>query len=59
MSDQTTERSDSGEIELSDVERRRRKIRNIAIGLSLAGLVVIFYIATLVRLGSNALNKPY
>ncbi len=59
MAESTQETRQTNEIELTDVERRRRRIRNIAIGLSLAGLVVIFYIATLVRLGSNALNKPY
>lgn len=37
---------------------RRRRARNLAIGLALAGMVVLFYIATLVRLGANALNRP-
>jgi hypothetical protein len=38
-------------------ERRRRK-RSIAIALALAALVVMFYVATLVRLGGNVLNRP-
>ena len=37
---------------------RRQRARNIAIGLALAGLVVVFYVATLVRLGSHVLNRP-
>lgn len=37
---------------------RRQRARNIAIGLSLAGLVVLFYVATLVRLGSHVMNRP-
>ena len=38
--------------------QRRRKMRSIAIGLALAALVVLFYVATLVRLGGNVLNRP-
>jgi hypothetical protein len=38
-------------------ERRRRQMRSIAIGLALAGLVILFYAATIVRLGGNALMK--
>ena len=37
---------------------RRQRARNIAIGLSLAGLVILFYVATLVRLGSHVINRP-
>jgi len=37
---------------------RRRKMRSIAIALALAALVVLFYVATLVRLGGNFLNRP-
>ncbi len=36
-------------------EQRRR---SIAIALVLGALVVVFYVATIVRLGPNALNKP-
>ena len=42
----------------SDDERsRRQRHRSLAIALGLGGLVVIFYVATLVRLGPNALRK--
>jgi ferric-dicitrate binding protein FerR (iron transport regulator) len=37
---------------------RRRRMRSIAIALALAGLVVLFYVATLVRLGGNVFNRP-
>jgi hypothetical protein len=37
---------------------RRRRTRSIAIALALAALVVLFYVATLVRLGGNVLNRP-
>ena len=37
---------------------RRRKMRSIAIALALGALVVLFYVATLVRLGGNVMNRP-
>ena len=37
---------------------RRRRMRSIAIALALAALVIVFYVATLVRLGGNVLNRP-
>jgi len=37
---------------------RRRRMRSIAIALALPGLVVLFYVATLVRLGGNVFNRP-
>ena len=36
---------------------RRRKARSLGIALGLGALVVIFYVATLVRLGPNAIKK--
>jgi hypothetical protein len=38
--------------------QRRRKMRSIGIAIALGALVVIFYIATIVRLGSNVMNRP-
>ncbi len=38
--------------------QRRRRVRSIAIALALAALVVIFYVATIVRLGGNVMNRP-
>ena len=37
---------------------RRRRMRSIAIALALGGLVILFYVATLVRLGGNVMNRP-
>jgi hypothetical protein len=37
---------------------RRRRMRSIAIALALVALVIVFYVATLVRLGGNVLNRP-
>ena len=41
-----------------DEATRRQHVRSIAIGLILAALVVIFYAATIVRLGGNVMNRP-
>ncbi len=38
--------------------RRRQRTRSIAIGVALAALVALFYIATIVRLGGNVFNRP-
>ena len=41
----------------SDAAKRRQRMRSTAIALALAALVVLFYVATIVRLGPNALRK--
>ena len=38
--------------------QRRQRIRSLAIALALAAMVTLFYVATIVRLGSNVLNRP-
>ncbi|MGE0769745.1 MAG: hypothetical protein AB7L90_25180 [Hyphomicrobiaceae bacterium] len=40
-----------------DESKRRQRMRSLAIGLALGALVIIFYVATIVRLGPNALRK--
>lgn len=40
-----------------DEHRRRQRMRSLAIGLALGALVILFYVATIVRLGPNALRK--
>jgi hypothetical protein len=45
----------------ADEERerlRRQRTRSLAIALALAALVALFYLATIVHLGGNALNRP-
>jgi hypothetical protein len=37
---------------------RRRRLRSIAIALALAALVVLFYVATIVRRDGNVLHRP-
>jgi hypothetical protein len=38
-------------VELTDAQRRARRMRNLAIGGCLLGLVAIFYVATIVKIG--------
>lgn len=40
-----------------DEQKRRQRMRSLAIGLALAALVTVFYVATIIRLGPNALRK--
>lgn len=43
-------------ITLTDDQRRRRRSRSIAIAVILAGLVVLFYVITMVKLASTAVD---
>lgn len=50
--------ADDEGIRLSEEERRRRRRRSIAIGLALAGVVLLFYVLTIVKMGPEILNRP-
>ena len=41
-------------IKLNEAQKKSRRGRNIALGLVLAGLVVLFYVVTLVKVGGVA-----
>lgn len=43
---------------LSEEARRRQRMRSWAIAGILLFLVIAFYAATIVRLGSNVMNRP-
>ncbi len=43
---------------LTEEQKRRQRIRSIVIALSLAMLAVLFFLVTIVRLGSNVGNRP-
>jgi len=45
-------------VEMTAAQKKARRSRNIAIGLSLAALVVLFYVITLVKFGPAILNRP-
>lgn len=46
-------------IELTDRQKRARRLRSIALALVLAALVVIFYIATIVKFGPAILDRAF
>ncbi len=45
-------------IDVSDAAAKAQRKRNVAIGIALVLLVVVFYGATLVKLGSNPPEIP-
>lgn len=45
-------------VSLTPEERRRQRVRNVAIGLVLGALFILFYVLTIARLGSNVFNRP-
>jgi hypothetical protein len=51
------EPNDNG-IVLSEEQKRRQRVRSIAIALSLGALVLLFYLVTIVKLGPGVLNRP-
>ncbi|MEQ8824731.1 MAG: hypothetical protein RIC14_10190 [Filomicrobium sp.] len=46
------------EAEVEAMRVKRQRMRSIAIAVGLGVLVVLFYAATIVHLGGNALNRP-
>jgi hypothetical protein len=47
----------ASEAAISAAEMKRRRMRSIAIALSLGFLVAMFYAATIVHLGGNVANR--
>ena len=45
-------------VTLTAAQQKARRNRNIAIGVALAVLVVLFYVATVVKFGPAILNRP-
>lgn len=43
--------------EWSDEDNKRRRRRSIAIALILVGMVALFYVITIVRLGGNVADR--
>lgn len=44
---------DPDRVQLNEEQKKRRRSRSIAIGLSLAAMVVLFYVITIVKMGGN------
>ena len=45
-------------VRLTPEQLRRRKALSVAIAISLAVLVGLFYVVTIAKLGANVLNRP-
>lgn len=43
---------------LTDEQIKRRRQRSLVIGLVLAGLALLFYLVTLVKLGPGVVDRP-
>ena len=44
--------------QLTEAQIKTRRRRSIALALVLAGLVAIFYVLTIVKMGPGVLNRP-
>ncbi len=40
-------------------QAKERNMRNIVLGLSLVGFVILIFVVTLVKLGGNVANRPF
>ena len=49
--------NDQTPVQLTEEQKRSRRSRNIALGLIVAGLVVMFYVITVVKLGGAVLQR--
>jgi len=47
-----------GGIRLTEQQLRARRSRSIAIALALGAFVVVIFVVTIVKLGSNVLTRP-
>lgn len=44
-------------VKLTEAQRKSRRNRNVALGLVLAGLVILFYAITIVKIGGEWLDE--
>ncbi len=57
MSVAMTEKPEPG-IVLTEVQKRQRRNRSIALAVTLGALVLLIYVVTVVKLGPGVLNRP-
>ena len=58
MNETADQRQPETSIRLTEQQLRARRARSIAIALALGAFVVLVFVVTLVRLGSNVLTRP-
>lgn len=49
---------DKNGVRLTEAQQRRRRGRSVAIALVLGGLVLLFYVVTLVKMGGGFVGRP-
>lgn len=49
---------DEDRVTLTDSQKKARRSRSLAIGLALAGFVLVMYIVTIVKMGPAILDRP-
>jgi len=58
MSISMTEPSQEPGIVLTAEQKRRQRARSVALGLALGALALLFFVVTIVKLGSGVLTRP-
>lgn len=48
---------DNKGITLTDEQKKKRRSRSIAIAVALGGLVLLFYVVTIIKLGPGVLDR--
>lgn len=43
---------------LSPAQQRSRRLRNVALALAIAVLVVLFYVVTIAKMGAGFIDRP-
>ena len=56
---QRCERKTPGPAALDAQAKRRQRVRSLAIAWALAGIALMFFLVTIVRLGANVAHRPY
>ena len=57
MTGMGSEQDTSQGIVLTDDQKRKQRRRSVALGLCIAGLVVLFYVITVVKMGPAILSR--
>ncbi|GAB4225846.1 MAG: hypothetical protein Kow0032_02410 [Methyloligellaceae bacterium] len=45
-------------MKLTEEQKRKQRMRSLAIAFALAGMAVMFFVVTMIRLGGNVANRP-
>lgn len=45
-------------VELTEQQKKARRSRSVALAIVLAGLAVLFYVVTIIKIGPGIFNRP-